>query len=121
MKRQIPSPSTALRSRNDKKRTDGNHLTTAGSWLVEAAAGAVFGVVFALGLAIADFFGVTAGLVGAGLLFGCGEDALLGAAEALVSVHAFEEKLGGADGCLGFVFFVDLERCEFLEEALNLL
>src|SRR5437899_5171292 len=91
-----------------------------GSWLVEAAAGAVFGVVVAFDLAFAHLFGVAAGFVGAGLLFGCGEDALFGAAEALVGVHAFEEELGGADGYLRFRFDVDFERGEFFEEALDL-
>src|SRR5882757_5042000 len=90
-------------------------------WLVETAAGAVFGVVVAFGLAFAHFFGVAAGFVGAGFLFGCGKDALLGAAEALVGVHAFEEEFGGADGYLGFGFGVDFERGEFFEEALDLL
>src|SRR6202043_2066792 len=89
-------------------------------WLVEAAAGAVFGVVVAFGLAFAHLLGVGAGLLGAGFLFRCGEDALFGAAEALVGVHAFEEKLGGADSDLGFGFCVDFERGEFFEEALNL-
>ena len=103
-----------------RKRIDGNLLATAGSWLVEAAAGAVFGVVVAFDLAFAHLFCVAAGFVVAGLLFGCGEDTLFGAAQALVSVHALEEKLGGADGYLGFGFVVDFERREFFEEALNL-
>jgi hypothetical protein len=50
------------------------------SGLVEAAAGAVFGVVVAFGLAFAHLFGVAGGFIGAGFLFGRGEDALFGAA-----------------------------------------
>ena len=89
--------------------------------LVEAAAGAVFGVVVAFDFAFAHLFGVAGGVVVAGFLFGGGEDALFGAAEALVGVHAFEEELGGADGDLGLGFGVDVERGEFFEESLDLL
>src|SRR5438067_11200178 len=83
-------------------------MTTNSRWamrfsrLVETATGAVFCVIVAFDLAFAHLFGVTAGFVGAGFLFGGGEDPLFGSAESLVGVHAFEEKLGGADG--GFRF-----------------
>src|SRR5882757_11491555 len=109
------------RRRQIRRRGAMPKLRLASAGLVEAAAGAVFGVVVAFGLAFAHLFGVAAGFVVAGFLLGCGEDALFGAAEALVGVHAFEEKLGGADGYLGFGFGVDFERGEFFEEALNLL
>src|SRR6202051_699431 len=89
--------------------------------LVEAAASAVFGVLVAFGLAFAHLFGVAGGFVGAGFFLGGGEDALFGAAEALVGVHAFEEKLGGADGDFGLGFCSDFERGKFFEEALDLL
>ena len=73
-----------------------------GSGLVEAAAGSVFGVVVAFDLAFTHLFGVLRGLIVARLLFGGAEGALFGAAETLVGVHSFEEKLGGAYGDLGF-------------------
>ena len=41
--------------------------------LVEAAAGAVFGVVVAFDLAFAHLFGVAAGFIVASFLFGCGQ------------------------------------------------
>ena len=71
-------PSTALRVRNDKKRERECPDQSAGYWLVEAAAGAVFGVVVAFDLAFAHFFGVAGGFVGAGFFFGGGEDAFFG-------------------------------------------
>src|SRR5271168_4371166 len=89
--------------------------------LVEAAAGTVAGGFVAFNLAFAHLFGVLAGLVDALFLFGGREAALFGAAEALVGVHAFEEKLGCAYGDLGFGFAVDVEGRELFEEALDLL
>ncbi len=78
--------------------------------LVEAAAGAVAGGFIALDLAFAHAFGVVGGLVVTGFFLGGGEAALFGAADAFVGIHAFEEELGGADGCFGFGFRADLER-----------
>ena len=60
--------------------------------LVEASAGAGFGEVVAVDFAFAEFLGVVGGVVVALLLFGGGEDSLFGAADALVSVHTFEEE-----------------------------
>ena len=47
--------------------------------------------------------------------------AFFGAADALVSVHAFEKELGGADSDFGGRFAVDLQRRQLFEEPLNLL
>jgi len=88
--------------------------------LVEASAGSVADGFFAFEFAFAHAFGVLTGLVVAGFLFCGGEAALFGSADALVGVHAFEEEFGGADGGFGFGFGADLERGEFLEEALDL-
>ena len=68
--------------------------------LVEAAAGAVSWVDF-FAFHVAEAFGVLGGVVGALLLFGGGEAALLAAAEAFVRGHAFEEEFGGGDGEFG--------------------
>ena len=89
--------------------------------LVEASPGAVFGVVIAFGLAFAHLFGVAAGFVVAGFFLGGREDALFGAAETLVGVHAFEEEFGCADGEFRGGLWSDFERREFFEEALDLL
>src|SRR5215471_3956316 len=73
-------------------------------------------------LAFAHALGVACGLFDALLLFSRGEAAFLGAADALMSIHAFKEELGGADGDLGrCLAVIDFQRRELFEEALNLL
>jgi len=89
--------------------------------LIEAAASAVADGFFAFDLAFAHTLGVVGGLVVSGFLFGGREAALFGSADAFVGVHAFEEKLGCADGGFGFGFCADLEWREFFEESLYLL
>jgi hypothetical protein len=79
-----------------------------GESLIEASSGAGFGVVVGGGFAVAEFFGEAGGVFVAGFLLAGGEDALFGAGEALVGVHAFEEELGGGDGDFGFGLGVDM-------------
>ena len=75
------------------------------SW--KAAAGAGFGEF--VEVAFTHFFGVAGGVVVPGFLFGGGEDAFFGTADALVGVHAFEQELGGADGDFRGGLGADLE------------
>ncbi len=89
--------------------------------LVEASSGSGFGIFVAFRFAFADLFGVAARLVVAGFFLAGGEDALLGAGEALVGVHAFQQELGGGDGDLGAGLGVDLQGRELFHQALNLL
>ena len=89
--------------------------------LVEASTGAVAGGFVAFDLSFAHALGVVGGVVGALLLFGGGEAALFGTAQALVGSHAFKEKFGCAYCDLWFGLAVDLKWREFFKEALNLL
>ena len=110
---------------NDKNKYEGEAKITAtanamAGGLIEAATGAITNGFFAFDLAFAHALGVVGGLVVSGFLFGGGEAAFFGAADAFVGVHAFEEKLGCADGGFGFGFCADLEWRELFEESLYL-
>ena len=90
-------------------------------YLVKAPAGAVFGQHIEFLLSVACFFGIVDGLIDALFLFRGREDALFGAADSLVGVHAFEKEFSGADGDLRRRVAVDLQGRELFKEALNLL
>src|SRR5215469_7243337 len=95
-----------------------SNLTRAG--LVEASACASASCkVFEF--ALADSFGVGRRVLRALLLFGRAEDALFGAADALMRVHAFKQKLGCADGGFRRRFASNLQRSQLLDESLYLL
>src|ERR1700728_2151537 len=89
--------------------------------LVEAAAGAVAGYVVEVAVleAFAGSFAEVGGVFVAATLFAGGEGAGFGAGDLLVGGHAFEEELGCGDGDFDRGARVDLQRREFVEEALD--
>src|ERR1700685_2195762 len=73
-------------------------------------------------LPVRPFFGIESFFAFAWfLLFFSGfEDALFAAADSLMRVQAFEDEFGGGDLLLGAAVARDLQRAEFVEQALNL-